>query len=113
MTSGIEDIANGDGVSPSNLKYSCWRTRWAYHNVYVKLQDVIAQTSDKTWSNYFKLQRQNRDWMVAGSLLTTIAFILAQQRVWLDLDCVNNNGKWENAIINENYYKQPQLPHKR
>jgi hypothetical protein len=21
MTSGIEDIANGDGVSPSNLKY--------------------------------------------------------------------------------------------
>jgi hypothetical protein len=31
---GIEDIANGDGVSPSNLKYKADAgTRWAYHNV--------------------------------------------------------------------------------
>jgi CubicO group peptidase (beta-lactamase class C family) len=44
MTSGIEDIANGDAVNPASLTYNADAgTRWAYHNVYVKLQDVIAK----------------------------------------------------------------------
>jgi CubicO group peptidase (beta-lactamase class C family) len=62
MTSGIEDIANGDGVVPFKLKYKADAgTRWAYHNVYVKLQDVIAQASGQP--NYFNTQtkRQNRN----------------------------------------------------
>jgi hypothetical protein len=24
--------------------------RWAYHNVYVKLQDVVAEASGQTWT---------------------------------------------------------------
>ena len=54
MTSGIEDIANGDAVDPASLTYKADAgTRWAYHNVYVKLQDVIAQASRQTWPKYF------------------------------------------------------------
>ena len=44
MTSGLEDTANGDAVDPASLTYKADAgTRWAYHNVYVKLQDVIAR----------------------------------------------------------------------
>jgi hypothetical protein len=32
------------------------------------------------------LKQEQIEWMVAGSLSTTIAFILAQLEVWLDLD---------------------------
>ena len=49
MTSGIEDIAHGDDVSPASLQYKADAgTRWAYHNVYVKLQAVIAEASGQT-----------------------------------------------------------------
>ena len=42
MNSGLDDSL-GDNVSPSNLQYVADAgTRWSYHNVYVKLQDVIA-----------------------------------------------------------------------
>ncbi|MFY0483977.1 hypothetical protein ACI6PS_15380 [Flavobacterium sp. PLA-1-15] len=44
MTSGIEDVENEDCVTPDCLTYKADAgTRWAYHNVYVKLQDIIAQ----------------------------------------------------------------------
>ena len=37
MTSGL-DNSLGDDVSPQNLKYVAdASTRWAYHNVYVKM----------------------------------------------------------------------------
>jgi hypothetical protein len=46
MTSGIEDIANGDDVTPASLQYKADAgTRWAYHNVYV-LQDVVAKQTN-------------------------------------------------------------------
>jgi hypothetical protein len=69
MTSEIEDIANGDGVSPSNPEIQAdAELRWAYHNVYVKLQDVIAQTEWKTWSNYFNTSKDKIE--MDGSWLT-------------------------------------------
>jgi hypothetical protein len=40
MTSGIEDIANGDGVSPANLSMLTLENTVGYHNVYVKLQEM-------------------------------------------------------------------------
>ena len=49
MTSGIEDITNGDSVTPTSLQYKADAgTRWAYHNVYVKLQEVVAKTTNQT-----------------------------------------------------------------
>jgi len=44
MTSGLDD--SSDNVTPANLTYIADAgTRWAYHNVYVKLQNVVAQAS--------------------------------------------------------------------
>jgi CubicO group peptidase (beta-lactamase class C family) len=48
MTSGIEDIANGDDVTTSLQYKADAGTRWAYHNVYVKLQDVVAKATKQT-----------------------------------------------------------------
>jgi CubicO group peptidase (beta-lactamase class C family) len=109
MTSGIEDIANGDGVSPSDLKYKADAgTRWAYHNVYVKLQDVVAQASGQTWSNYFNTKLRDKIGM-DGIWLTidnnSVYFSTTRSMARFGL-LMLNNGKWENTtIINENYCK--------
>ena len=59
MTSGLDD-SNGDGVAPSNLEYIADAgTRWAYHNVYVKLQDVVASATSQTWDTYFNTKLKN------------------------------------------------------
>lgn len=53
MTSGLDDSL-GDSVAPENLQYVADAgTRWAYHNVYVKLQDVVSEVANKTWATYF------------------------------------------------------------
>ena len=60
MTSGLDDSL-GDSVDPSNLHFVADAgSRWAYHNVYVKLQDVIAQASNTAWSSYFNLKLRDR-----------------------------------------------------
>ncbi|MGJ8592346.1 MAG: serine hydrolase domain-containing protein [Aquaticitalea sp.] len=60
MNSGLDDSL-GDDVSPANLQYIADAgTRWAYHNVYVKMQDVIVEASDLTWTNYFNEKLRNR-----------------------------------------------------
>ena len=60
MTSGLND-ALGNNVSPDNLQYIADAgTRWAYHNVYVKLQDVVAQSTGVSWDNYFNNKLKNR-----------------------------------------------------
>lgn len=53
MTSGLDDSL-GDDISAENLEYiSDAGERWAYHNVYVKLQDVVASASNQDWNSYF------------------------------------------------------------
>jgi CubicO group peptidase (beta-lactamase class C family) len=108
MTSGIEDITNDDDVSPAKLTYKADAgTRWAYHNVYVKLQDVIAKASRQTWTNYFNnnlrdkigmtgnwIQRDNNSvyWSTTRSMARFGILML-------------NKGKWENTtILNETYF---------
>ena len=52
MNSGLDDNL-GEDVSSANLKYVAdANKRWAYHNVYVKMQDVIAEASNQTFTNY-------------------------------------------------------------
>lgn len=71
MTSGIDDYVNGvysDDVTPATLNYKADAgTRWAYSNVYVKLQDVIAAASGQTWSTYFNTALRDKLGMT-GSL---------------------------------------------
>jgi CubicO group peptidase (beta-lactamase class C family) len=108
MTSGIEDIANGDDVSPSKLTYKADAgTRWAYHNVYVKLQDVIAQATGQSWSNYFnsKLRDKigmNGIWLTIDNNIVYYSTTRSMARFGL---LMLNKGKWENsAILNETYF---------
>jgi CubicO group peptidase (beta-lactamase class C family) len=95
MTSGIEDIANGDGV-PSNLKYKADAgTRWAYHNVYVKLQDVIRKVENMV--QHFNTMRDKIG--MDGSWLTidnnSVYFSTTRSMARFGL-LMLNNGKWDN-----------------
>ena len=108
MTSGLEHIANGDAVDPASLTYNADAgTRWAYHNVYVKLQDVIANASGQTWDNYFNAKLRDKIgmdglWFTSGNNNVYGSTTRSMARFGL---LMLNKGKWENNIIlNENYF---------
>lgn len=108
MTSGIEDIANGDDVSPSSLTYKADAgTRWAYHNIYVKLQDVIAQATGQSWANYFNTRLRdkigmNGTWLPLENNIVYYSTTRSMARFGL---LMLNKGKWENnTILNEAFY---------
>lgn len=109
MTSGLDDSL-GDDVSPANLQYTADAgTRWAYHNVYVKLQDVMAQASGSTWSNYFNTKLRDKIgmtglWNPSGGLSVYFSDTRSMARFGL---LMLNKGKWiEQQILNENYFNQ-------
>jgi CubicO group peptidase (beta-lactamase class C family) len=108
MTSGLDDTT--DDVSPTALTYTADAgTRWAYHNVYVKLQDVIAQASGQTWSNYFNTKLRdkigmNGAWFTSGNNIVYSSTTRSMARFGL---LMYNKGKWENdVILNENYFNE-------
>ncbi|MFV8369240.1 serine hydrolase domain-containing protein [Flavobacterium sp. LB2R40] len=110
MTSGIDDIANGDDVAPASLQYkSDAGTRWAYHNVYVKLQDIIAQASGQTWSNYFNAKLRTKigmdgAWLQSGNNSVYGSTTRSMARFGL---LMYNKGKWDNTVIlDENYFTE-------
>lgn len=102
MTSGIEDLINDDCVTPECLTYNADAgTRWAYHNVYVKLQDVISAASNQPFEDYFTEKLKNKIGM-NGSWIT-----LENNRVYFSTTrsmarfglLILNKGKWENEVI--------------
>ncbi|WP_339753949.1 serine hydrolase [uncultured Winogradskyella sp.] len=106
MNSGLDD-GLGDNVSSSNLQYvTDAGNRWAYHNVYVKLQDVIAEASNETWSNYFNLKLKNRigmtgAWLQTGDFSVYWSTTRSMARFGL---LTYADGKWESEqIIPENH----------
>lgn len=106
MNSGLDDTL-GDNVLPSNLQYiSDAGERWAYHNVYVKLQDVISQASGNTWVNYFNSELKNKVGM-SGSWINLNNFNVywSNTRSMARFGLLNYaNGKWETEqIIPETY----------
>jgi CubicO group peptidase (beta-lactamase class C family) len=110
MTSGIEDLVNGDAVDPASLTYKAdASTRWAYHNVYVKLQDVIAQASGQTFENYFNTKLKSKigmdgAWITSGNNQIYWSTTRSMARFGL---LMYNKGKWENnQILNETYFNQ-------
>ncbi len=107
MTSGLEDIDNGDAVDPASLTYKADAgTRWAYHNVYVKLQDVIAAATNQTWNNYFNTKLRdkigmNGTWVILGNNSVYASNSRSMARFGL---LIYNKGKWDKTVIlNENY----------
>ncbi|SHH37403.1 serine hydrolase domain-containing protein [Flavobacterium defluvii] len=108
MTSGLDDAT--DDVDPASLVYKADAgTRWAYHNVYVKLQDVVASASGQTWENYFNAKLRdkigmNGTWVQLGvnSVYTSTSRSMARFGLLM-----LNKGKWENNIIlNEAYFNE-------
>lgn len=106
MNSGLND-ALGDDVSPSNLQYVADAgNRWAYHNVYVKLQDVISEASNESWSNYFNSNLKDRigmtgAWIQSDSFNVYWSTSRSMARFGL---LTLAKGKWETEqIIPEDY----------
>jgi CubicO group peptidase (beta-lactamase class C family) len=107
MTSGLDD-ALGDDVSPANLQYVADAgNRWAYHNVYVKLQDVVAAAAGQSWSAYFNSKLRDRigmngAWIPNGDLSVYWSTSRSMARFGL---LALNNGNWNgNQIINSTYF---------
>jgi len=101
MTSGLNETL-GDDVSPANLQYVADAgSRWAYHNVYVKLQDVVAEASNQTWNSYFNNKLRDKigmsgTWIPLGGLSVYWSTTRSVARFGL---LSLNKGKWENEVI--------------
>lgn len=109
MTSGLDDTL-GDDVSPTNLQYIAdANTRWAYHNVYVKLQDVVASATNQTWNNYFEASLKNKigmsgTWISNNNLNVYWSNTRSMARFGL---LISANGKWENEqIVSESFLNE-------
>lgn len=109
MTSGLND-ALGDDVSPANLQYTADAgTRWAYHNVYVKLQDVVAGASRQSFSDYFNIKLRDKigmtgTWLASGDKIVYWSTTRSRARFGLFM---LNKGKWNSEqILNENYFNE-------
>ncbi|MCK8479631.1 serine hydrolase domain-containing protein [Psychroserpens algicola] len=106
MTSGLDDTT-GDGVSSDNLQYIADAgTRWAYHNVYVKLQDIVAQSTNNTWDAYFDTKLKSKigmsgSWIPLNDLNVYWSNTRSMARFGL---LIYANGKWEDQqIVSESY----------
>ena len=108
MTSGLND-ALGDDVSPANLQYVADAgTRWAYHNVYVKLQDVVAASTGQTWTNYFNTKLRDKIGMT-GSWVPYLGLSVyrSDSRSMARFGLLAlNNGRWQNNQIVPQAYMQ-------
>ncbi len=109
MNSGLDD-STGDDVSSSNLHYKADAgTRWAYHNVYVKMQDVIALASKQNWKEYFNLKLRDKigmsgNWIDLNNLSVYWSDTRSMARFGLLMAA---KGKWEDTqIIPINYLNE-------
>ncbi|MFD2601029.1 serine hydrolase domain-containing protein [Flavobacterium suzhouense] len=107
MTSGLND-EGGDSVAPEDLQYLAdGGSRWAYDNVYVKLQDVIAAASGQTWSDYFNNRLRDKigmsgSWINSGEDLS-VYWSTTRSMARFGLLALNN-GNWNGTqIINSQY----------
>lgn len=101
MTSGLDD-SFGDGNEPVDLVYKADAgTRWAYHNVFEKLQDVIANASNQTFVSYFNDKLKTKigmtgSWIESGEFNIYWSTTRSAARFGL---LALNKGKWQNEVI--------------
>ncbi|GEM56419.1 serine hydrolase [Flavobacterium branchiophilum] len=116
MTSGLDDSL-GDVVLPANLQYVADAgSRWAYHNVYVKLQDVVSNATNTSWNNYFNIKLRNKIGMSTTGLWNNTADGL--RIYWSDTRSMArfgllmyNHGKWQNeSIVHESFWSEAIQP---
>ncbi len=111
MNSGLDDSL-GDNVEPANLQYVADAgNRWAYHNVYVKLQDVVASASGQTWTNYFNTKLRDKLGMTGGAWVDSgdglsVYWSTTRNMARFGLMALNK-GKWNGTqVVNETYLTQ-------
>lgn len=107
MTSGLDDSL-GDNVDTTNLQYLADAgERWAYHNVYVKLQDIIKETSQQSFTTFFNTNLRDKIGMTGTWLQTgdfSVYYSTARSMARFGLLALNN-GTWNNTkIVNENFF---------
>ncbi len=115
MNSGLDDTL-GDDVAPGNLQYVADAgTRWAYHNVYVKLQDVVEQATGQTWNNYFNTKLRDKIGMSSTGVWYNGTGVNLGLRIYFSNTrsmarfglLALNNGNWNgNQVINSAYLNQ-------
>ncbi len=115
MTSGLDDAYNDnsdptldDCVIPSCLIYNADAgTRWAYDNVYVKLQDVVANATNQTWSNYFSTKLSTKIGMTGSWIQSdnnSVFWSTTRSMARFGLMALNN-GVWNGTqVINQTYF---------
>lgn len=108
MTSGLDD-SFGDSVEPANLHYKADAgTRWAYHNVYVKLQDVVEIASQQTFESFFNEHLKNKigmsgAWLQTGDFSVFYSNTRSMARFGL---LALNKGTWNSTkIVNESFFE--------
>ena len=114
MTSGLDDSL-GDNVSPDSLKYVADAgTRWAYHNVDVKLQQVIEVATGQPWMDYFRERLRNQIGMTGGWFEQEDGQIVygSNMRSMARFGLLAlNNGHWDGVqIVPETYYVASMQP---
>ncbi|EDP95432.1 serine hydrolase [Kordia algicida OT-1] len=109
MTSGLDD-SMGDGIAPENLQYIADAgTRWAYHGVFLKMQDVVASASNQPWDDYFEVKLKNRigmtgSWIQNGN--TNVYWSTTRSMARFGL-LIAAKGTWENTqIIPESFLNE-------
>jgi len=106
MTSGIDDSL-GEGVAPEDLLYKADAgDRWAYHNVYLKLQDVVASASGQDWSSYFDAKLSHKigmsgQWFMSDDFNVFGSPTRSMARFGL---LIFANGRWNDEQIIPNAY---------
>ncbi len=101
MSSGLDDSL-GDDVSSENLQYIADAgTRWAYHNVYSKMQDVIAEASNQNWIDYFNTYLRDKigmsgTWINLNDFKVFWSNTRSMARFGLTIYA---SGKWEDTQI--------------
>jgi CubicO group peptidase (beta-lactamase class C family) len=108
MTSGLDDAS--DLVIPANLTYKADAgTRWSYHNVFQKLMDVVAASSNQTYDAYFTNKLKSKigmDGFWNNGTIYKIYNSNTRSMARFGLLALNK-GKWNNEqIINENYFNE-------
>lgn len=105
MTSGLSDTQL---VIPSNLTYlEDAGNRWSYSNVFQKLMDVVAASSNQSFEDYFNAKLKNKIGMEGfwnNGVIYKIYHSNTRSMARFGLLALNN-GKWNNEqIINETFF---------
>ncbi len=113
MSSGLDDEYNADLVDPANLIYKADAgTRWAYDNVYVKLQDVVTEATGQTWNTYFNTKLRDKIGMSTNGFWVNtndgLRIYWSNTRSMARFGLLAlNKGKWNGEqILNETFFNE-------